>query len=67
MKMIKIKSLNGIMGSSLNREQLKTIVGGSNSSPCSGKQEGSPCTYNGKSGVCKYFPFSYDKLVCWVG
>lgn len=72
MKKIKINRLDEFKGSSLNREQLKKIVGGTNSGgnnprPCDGKREGDTCMYNGRWGVCKYMPFSYGQLVCWVG
>ncbi|MFC2773496.1 MAG: hypothetical protein ACFN4W_04710 [Segatella oris] len=50
-------------GSSLTREQLKHVVGGSGSG-CS--YEGQYCTWHGKSGRCQYLPFS-GGLVCWCG
>ena len=61
MKKIKINSLEG---SSLTREQLKQVVGGSGSQPCSGKGAGSPCSWNGKSGTCQYWPFAGLICVC---
>lgn len=56
MKKINLKSVEN----SLTREQLKTVVGGS-ASGC--KRENDDCTWNGKRGKCKYWPFSYG-LIC---
>lgn len=63
MKKNKVNPFEGLMKNSLNREQLKHVVGGS-SSGCS--YENQSCTWNGKSGICKYLPFSYG-LICWCG
>lgn len=56
-------NINSLKDNSLSREQLKQVVGGSGNS-CSGKSPGDSCTWNGKSGRCRYFPFSYG-LICW--
>lgn len=35
--------------------------------PCpTGAKLGQSCTWNGRLGVCRHFPFSYG-LICWVG
>ncbi|MCR5470929.1 MULTISPECIES: hypothetical protein [unclassified Prevotella] len=62
MKKIKMNSLEGMMDNSLTREQLKHVVGGTGAAPCAGKGPGSPCTWNGKSGRCGYWPFT--GLIC---
>lgn len=66
------------IGEVLKNEELCLIQGGDslqsgesnqpttkNPKPCDGKQEKDHCLWNGKSGVCRYIPFSYG-LVCWV-
>ena len=63
MKKISLKGISEI----LSEKDLKNIRGGSQTSRecCANKSDGDGCTCNGRSGTCKYIPFS--GLCCWMG
>ena len=64
MKKIKLNKLE-VQDSTLTREQLKGILGGSNDRPCDGKTAGASCSWSGKTGKCISWPIT-GGLICWV-
>jgi hypothetical protein len=77
MKKIYLKSIS----ERLNEKELENVLGGTDYyyyggclpeveitvivKPCAFKQQYDDCTYNGKSGICRYASFA--GLVCYVG